>query len=373
MKDPRLEQLAHLMLTHSMKIQKGDYFHITADITGLPLVKALLRQSRQLGALAEVQLTQQEVDRLLLEQLNPDDDGRSSGFLTDLSETGIRQFENKVGDIRIRAYANDQEQAAVAADNRQLYGKFMKPFRDLIINHRRWVLFEYPTAGQAQRAGMSYDDYLDFVLDASSVDYQAMQRDVQPLAELMRKTRHVRLTGKDTDLSFSIENIPVIPCCGEFNIPDGECFTAPVRDSVNGELLINTPTVYWGKIFHDIRLTFKDGRIIKATARDGVEDLNRILDSDDGARYIGEFAIGFNPKIMDPFMNTLFDEKISGSFHFTPGACYDDAPNGNDSTIHWDLVHIQRPEYGGGSIWFDGNEIRRDGLFTLPELAALNP
>ena len=252
--------------------------------------------------------------------------------------------------------------------------RLAKPFRDLLINHRRWVLFEYPTPGQAQRAGMSFDQYTDFVLDVSVVDYQAMQAAARPLKQLMERTDRVRLTGAGTDLAFSIKGIPAIPCCGEFNLPDGECFTAPVRDSVNGFVTFNTPTNYWGRTLNGIRLEFAQGRIIKATAANQADEdvLNKVLDTDEGARYVGEFAIGFNPRIREPFCNTLFDEKIAGSFHFTPGACYDDAPNGNASAIHWDLVHIQRPEYGGGDMWFDDVLVRHDGLFTLPELSALN-
>ena len=373
MRDSRIEKLAELMLSHSMQIKKGEAFHITADISAIPLVQAILRQTAAIGAIADVELTQQEITRRQLELIDPDDGGFSDDFLADKAESGIRRFKNLVGDIVIRAYANDQELAGINPAVQQLAARKNRPFKDMLINQRRWVLFEYPTAGQAQRAGMSFEQYVDFVFDVSSIDYRAMRRNVQPLQQLMAKTENVRITGRDTKLSFSIKNIPVIACCGENNIPDGECFTAPVVDSVNGHVLINTPSVFWGKTFTDIRLEFAKGKIISASAKEDTKLLNQILDSDQGARFIGEFAIGFNPLIRDPFMNTLFDEKISGSFHFTPGACYDDAPNGNKSSIHWDLVHIQRPEYGGGSIWFDDVEIRRDGLFLASDLKALNP
>lgn len=373
MRDTRLDQLAATMLDHSLEIKKGEYFHITADIIGLPLVKAILRQAKQRGVLARVALSDQEVNRQMLELIDPNDGGVSQDFLRDKCEADMRRFLNLAGDIVIRAYANDLELSAIPPEIQQLAAKQNKPFKDLLINHRRWVLFEYPTPGQAQRAGMPFEKYLDFVLDVSSVDYRKMQKDAAALKLLMEKTDRVRITGKNTDLSFSIAGIPAIACCGENNIPDGECFTAPVRDSVEGTLFINTPTIFWGKTFSGISLTFTRGKIIKATADQEQEFLNKILDSDEGARYIGEFAIGFNPGIFEPFCNTLFDEKITGSFHFTPGSAYADAPNGNDSSIHWDLVHIQRPEYGGGSIWFDDREIRRDGIFIVPELENLNP
>lgn len=372
MQDPRLMQLAELMLDHSLQLRRQEAIRIAADVTAIPLVKALLIKARERGVLAQVDLLDSQLQRLQLELLDADDPA-SRNFLADKAQSGMRRFENLVGDIILRASPNDQEMSQIPAAVLQMVARENKPLKDLLINHRRWVLFDYPTPAQAQRAGLPFDTFTDFVLNAASVDYAQMKKDVMPLVELMQRTDEVRITGKDTDLRFSIQGIPVIPCCGESNIPDGECFTAPVRQSVQGHLHINTPSVFWGQVFTDIHFEFKDGKIVKATAAENSDRLNEILDNDAGARYIGEFSLGFNPLIKDPFMNTLFDEKISGSFHFTPGSCYDEAPNGNDSAIHWDLVHIQRPEYGGGSIYFDGVKIRDAGRFLLPQLQALNP
>ena len=326
-----------------------------------------------MGALAQVELSSQEISRHLLEMYNPEDGGTTATFLADKAQAGIRKFENLVGDIVIRSYQNDQELSGIAPAVLQLAAKQGKPFRDLLVDHRRWVLFEYPTPAQAQKLGMSYDKFFDFVLDVSNIDYQTMQQNAAHLKALMEETDRVHIISPGTDLTFSIRGIPAVPCCGEFNIPDGECFTAPIRESVQGHITFNTPSNYWGRTFTGIRFDFYDGRIVKAEAGPHTDILNKILDSDEGARYIGEFAFGFNPLIREPFCNTLFDEKICGSFHFTPGSCYADAPNGNKSSVHWDLVQIQRPEYGGGEIWFDDVLIRKDGLFTRPELMALNP
>jgi aminopeptidase len=156
------------------------------------------------------------------------------------------------------------------------------------------------------------------------------------------------------------------------NIPDGEVFTAPVRDSVNGVIHFNCPTIYRGTTHNDIRLTFRDGKIIEATST-ATDKLNEVLNADEGARYVGEFAIGFNPYCTRPMKDILFDEKIAGSIHFTPGACYDEASNGNKSDIHWDMVMRQTPDAGGGEIWFDNRLIRKEGRFVVEELAALNP
>lgn len=156
-----------------------------------------------------------------------------------------------------------------------------------------------------------------------------------------------------------------IKCAGGCNIPDGEVYTAPVRDSINGVITYNTPSEYNGFTFENVRLTFKDGKIVDCDGNDK-ERLEKVFNTDEGARYVGEFAIGVNPYITKPMNNILFDEKIAGSIHFTPGNCYEDAPNGNKSAIHWDLVLIMTPEYGGGEIWFDDVLIRKDGRFLLP-------
>jgi aminopeptidase len=314
-----------------------------------------------------------ELTRKMLALIDPDDPAASRAFLKHKADWSINKFQDLVGNIAIRAYANDQELAAVPAAVRRLNAQMDQPFRDLLINHRRWVLFEYPTPAQAQRAGMPFEDYFDFCLTVSCVDYAAMRRNAQPLADRMARTDRVRIVGPDTDLRFSIRGIPAVPCSGECNIPDGECFTAPVRDSVNGHITFNAPSIHWGTTFNKIHFEFAAGKIVSAAAEQHTDKLNQILDSDEGARYLGEFSLGFNPLITQPFCNTLFDEKISGSFHLTPGSCYDEASNGNQSTIHWDLVQIQRPDYGGGEIWFDEGLIRKDGLFVPDDLLPLNP
>jgi aminopeptidase len=224
----------------------------------------------------------------------------------------------------------------------------------------------------AQLANTSTEAFEDFYFDVCNLDYAKMSEAMDPLVDLMNKTDVVQIKGPGTDLTFSIKDIPAIKCAGNYNIPDGEVFTAPVKDSVNGTITYNTPSPYQGYTFENVKLTFKDGKIVEATAND-TDRINRIFDTDEGARYIGEFAIGVNPYILHPMQDILFDEKIDGSFHFTPGQCYDEAANGNKSAIHWDMVNIQRPDYGGGEMYFDGVLIRKDGRFVIPELDGLNP
>lgn len=219
---------------------------------------------------------------------------------------------------------------------------------------------------------MSTEAFEEFFFQVCTMDYDKMRRACEPLVELMEKTNKVHITGPGTDLKFSIKGIPAIPCFGERNIPDGECFTAPVRDSVQGQITFTAPTLEHGITHENVCLKFKKGKIIEATSSN-TEKLNETLNRDEGARYIGEFSLGFNPYIVKPMKDILFDEKIAGSFHFTPGQAYEVADNGNRSEVHWDMVCIQRPDFGGGEIYFDGKLIRKDGLFVVPELEALNP
>ena len=212
----------------------------------------------------------------------------------------------------------------------------------------------------------------DFFFNVCTLDYNKMSRAMDPLVDLMQRTDKVHLVGPDTDLTFSIKGIPAVKCDGRCNIPDGEVYTAPVKESMNGVISYNTFSEEQGFTYENIRFEVKDGKIIMATANDTAR-INALLDTDAGARYFGEFAIGVNPYVLHPMKDTLFDEKICGSFHLTPGMAYEDAFNGNKSAVHWDLVMIQRPEYGGGEIWFDDVLIRKDGLFVIDELKCLNP
>ncbi|MBP5308739.1 MAG: aminopeptidase, partial [Clostridia bacterium] len=243
---------------------------------------------------------------------------------------------------------------------------------EIRVKKTKWVVLRYPTPSMAQLSGMSTEAFEDFYFDVCTLDYSKMDRAMDALKDLLDKTDKVRLIAKDTDLSFSIKGIGSEKCSGQKNIPDGEVYSAPVKNSVNGVITYNAPSVYKGTKFENIRLEFKNGKIVKATGNNTVK-LNEILDTDEGARYVGEFAIGVNPYVTKPMGDILFDEKIRGSIHFTPGCCYDDCYNGNISSVHWDLVLIMTPEYGGGEIWFDDVLIRKDGVFVPDELKPLNP
>jgi aminopeptidase len=276
--------------------------------------------------------------------------------------------------IGVRGAPNVSELSDVPQDKQKMYERYIwkRVHMDIRVSDTKWVVLRWPSPSMAQLAERSTEDFEDFYFRVCTMDYERMSVALQPLRELMEATDRVHIKGPGTDLRFSIAGIPAMPCDGKRNIPDGEVFTAPVRDSIEGTIQYNTPTIYQGVTHEDVSFRFETGKIVEATSSNSTH-LNEVLDADEGARYIGEFALGFHPHILEPMKDILFDEKIAGSLHLTPGNAYDTAFNGNRSQIHWDLVLIQRPEYGGGEVWFDDVLIRKDGTFVLPALEGLNP
>ena len=367
MHDPRLDALAQLLVTHSTRLQPGEKILIETFDIPEDMVIALIRAARQVGAVPLVSYKRNRIQRELIQA------GQEQAMQL-VGECETYRMERVDAYVGLRGSRNIAELSDVPAAAMELYERlWLQPVHFQVrVPRTKWVVLRWPSPSMAQQAKMSSDAFEDFYFDVCTLDYAKRAEAQKPLKALLEQTDQVHITGPDTDLRFSIENIPAIPCSGEHNIPDGECFTAPVRDSVEGEIRFNTPTLYRGTPFDNIHLRFDQGRIVAASASDTAA-LNAILDADEGARYIGEFAIGFNPHITAPMLDILFDEKIAGSFHFTPGQAYEVADNGNRSAVHWDMVMIQTPEYGGGEIYFDGKLVRKDGLFALPELLNLNP
>lgn len=367
MKDPRIEKLAKNLINYSVQLQKGEKVLIENFGLQRELVTSLVSEAYAAGGYPFVLLKDQRVDRSLLL-------GAQEEQFTMMAEFEANVMKEMDAYIGLRSGDNINEHADVPDDKMKIHGKTIgkKVHQDIRVPKTKWVVLRYPTSSMAQLAKMSTEAFEDFYFNVCTLDYGKMDQAMNSLEELMNRTDKVQLKGPGTDLTFSIKDIPAIKCAGRLNIPDGEVYTAPVRESVNGVISYNTPSPYQGFTFENVKLTFKNGKIVEAQAND-TERINRVFDTDEGARYVGEFAIGVNPFIQTPMQDILFDEKIDGSFHFTPGQCYDEAPNGNNSTIHWDLVNIQRPEYGGGEIYFDDVLIRKDGRFVIPELEKLNP
>lgn len=367
MRDSRIDALARNLISYSTALKPGEKVLIEAMGLPHPLVTALIREAYRAQAIPFVTIKDAQINRELLM-------GATEEQLKLMASYELNRMREMDAYIGIGAGNNTAELSDVPEAQLKKHAEHVVGpvhIQERVAN-TKWCVLRYPNHSMAQAANMSTAAFEDFYFNVCNLDYSKMDRAMDPLVALMERTKEVRIVGPGTDLTFSIEGIGVVKCSGKRNIPDGEVYTAPVKDSVNGYITYNTPSLYQGFTFENVRFEFKDGKIVQATAND-TERINRVLDTDPGARYIGEFALGVNPYILKPMKDILFDEKIMGSFHFTPGNAYDKADNGNRSAIHWDLVAIQRPEYGGGEIYFDGVLIRKDGLFVLPELEGLNP
>ena len=369
MRDTRRVQLAHTIIHHSCALKPGETILIEAFDLADGLVNDIVDEAFEAGGIPLVYLRKNAVIRRMLLR------GKEAQ-LKKLAEVELFQMKQAQAYVGLRASDNVSEFSDVPAANMASYAKLVgTPVHgDYRVKKTKWVVLRYPNPSMAQLANMSTEAFEEFYYKVCNVDYARMRDAIVPLAKRMNETDRVHIKGPaGTDLRFSIKGIGAIPCSGEKNIPDGECFTSPVRNSVEGTIAYNTPTVYQGQTYTDVTLTFEGGKIVKATSNN-TERINEVFDTDEGARFIGEFSLGFNPMVQVPMKDTLFDEKIAGSLHFTPGQAYEnEADNGNRSAIHWDMVLIQRPEYGGGEIYFDGELIRKDGRFVVKELEGLNP
>ncbi len=363
--DPRYQTLAEGLAGYSMALKKGERALIDAFDVPDEIVVALIRAVRRQGAKPFVQLNRARISRELA--LEADE-----AQVAPLAQVEFARMMKMDAYAALRGSNNIFESSDVPAERVRLISRLMKPVLDHRVGKTKWVVLRWPTPAMAQQAGLSTEAFEDFFFRVCTLDYSRMGPGMKALADLMRRTDRVHVKGPGTDLRFSIKGIGAEECGGLRNIPDGEVFSCPVKDSVEGVVQYNAPTVYLGSSFDNIRLVFRKGRIVEATGSN-TKRLNEILDSDEGARSVGEFALGFNPYILEPMRDILFDEKIAGSFHFTPGQAYEEVGNGNKSQVHWDMVCIQRPEYGGGEIWFDGKLIRKDGLFVPKSLHKLNP
>jgi len=365
--DHRIKKLADILVDYSCKVKKKEKVMIECHgFSALPLVKRLVEKVYEVGGLPFVVLNESSVMREIIK-------GCEKEQLRLMTDFGLSRMKKMDVFIGIRAHDNVNELGDLEGSK---LNEYMRDFSSKIVeervNNTRWVVLRWPNNSMAQLANTSLESFTDFYFDVCTMDYNKMSKAMDPLIGLMGKTDKVRIEGPGTDLEFSIKGIPTIKAAGEANIPDGEVFTAPVKDSLQGHVTFNTPAVYQGVTYENIYFKFKNGKIIEASAN-FTERINKVLDTDKGARFLGEFAIGLNPFIDKPMKDPLFDEKIMGSIHLTPGNCYEEASNGNKSAIHWDLVLIQLESSGGGNIYFDDVLIRKNGLFVIEDLKPLNP
>lgn len=368
MSDPRYRKLAELLVYHSTRLKAGDKVLIEATHVPDAVLAAIVEEASKVGAVPLVEIKSQKLQRSWLKYATPEQVAERTKLQGELELARMQRMDAYIG---LRGSDNITEMSDVPIEHMSLFEQnLVKPVHiEQRVKHTRWCVLRWPNCSMAQQAGMSTEAFEDFYFRVCLTDYAKMEKAVKPLKELMDRTDRVRILARDTDLQFSIKDIQSIPCCGTHNVPDGECFTAPVKDSVEGTIRFNSDTIYRGTPFDNICLKFEKGRVVDFSSNNN-EALQAILDSDEGARYFGEFAIGFHPHIQKPMRDILFDEKIRGSLHLALGQCYEETENGNRSKVHWDLVLRQEE---GGEIYFDDVLIRKDGRFVLPELQALNP
>src|SRR3989454_7314290 len=364
MHDARFDNLAKLLVEYSTRLKRNENVLIEAFDVPDEMTIALVRAARKAGAIPFVQVQRARIGRELALEA-------SDRQLTLAAGHELARMKKMDAYVALRGSNNITELSDVPAEKMKLIAKKMRPVQDQRVKKTKWVVLRWPTPSMAQLAGMSTEAFEDFYFEVCTLDYRKLQPGMKALKRLMEKTDRVEIKGPGTDLRFSIKGIPAVICGGDRNIPDGEVFSCPVKDSVEGHVTFNAPSIYQGIGFDTIRLEFENGKIVDATSNE-TKKLNKILDSDPGARYVGEFSIGFNPRVLQPMRDILFDEKIAGSFHLTPGQAYEEADNGNRSQVHWDMVSIQRPDYGGGEIYFDGKLVRKDGKFVPNQLRSLN-
>jgi aminopeptidase len=364
MHDARFDKLAKLLVEYSIRLKRNETVLIEGFDIPDEMTIALIRAVRNAGGVPFAQTYHVRVNRALALEA-------SDRQLNLMASHELARMKKMNAYIAVRGSNNITELSDVPPEKMKLIGRKMRPVQDQRVKKTKWVVLRWPTPSMAQLAGMSTEAFEDFYFDVCTLDYRKLQPGMKALKRLMEKTDRVQIKALGTDLSFSIKGIPAVICGGDRNIPDGEVFSCPVKDSVEGHVTFNAPSIYQGIAFDGIRLEFKRGKIVAATSNE-TQKLNKILDSDPGARFVGEFSLGFNPRVFEPMRDILFDEKIAGSFHLTPGQAYEEADNGNRSQVHWDLVSIQRPDYGGGEISFDGKLIRKDGEFLPNQLQSLN-
>lgn len=364
--DERNRKFAEMIVNYSCSVQPGERVLINeVGTSAKPLIKEIIRAVYKAGGQPFLGLSDGVLNREIIM-------GCTQEQLEFMRDYQMFQMKGMDAYIAVRASDNTSELSDVPSEKMNMYNKILRPVLDERVNNTKWAIMRYPNSSMAQLAGMSTEAFEDFYYDVCTLDYKKMSDAMTPLVDLMNRTDKVRIVSPGTDLTFSIKGIPAVKCDGKYNIPDGEVYTAPVKDSINGVISYNTISEEQGFTYENIVFRIENGKIVEATANN-TKRINELLDTDEGARYFGEFAIGVNPYILYPMKDTLFDEKIAGSIHLTPGASYEDAPNGNKSSVHWDLVLIQREDYGGGEIWFDDVLIRKDGIFVPPELQGLNP
>jgi len=358
-------KLAEKLVNYSCRVKENEKVLISYSDCPNTLIEALIEEITKINAIPIIYRLDKSIKRRLL--LNT-----SENMMKYYSDIVKPIMESADAVILIGGSENDFELSDIPNENLYFYNKYyVEPIHFKIRCDKKWVLLRYPNPALAQSSHLSTEKFSEFFFNVCTLDYSKLDEKMNPLKELMEHTDKVHIVTPTTDLSFSIKNMPAIKCSGQCNIPDGEIYTAPVKDSVNGHILFNVPAIENGIEFNNIKLVFENGKIIDFDCNDKAT-FERVLNTDEGSRYLGEFAFGLNPYCENYIKDILFDEKMTSSIHLAIGSSYEDCYNGNTSAVHLDLIQSHKKEVGGGKIYFDDALIYENGKFIWPNLVDLN-
>lgn len=365
MVDPRIKKMANVLVNYSLQIKKGDLFVIQGSELAMPLIKEIYKEALRVGANPEVFLTPTGTKEIFFKEASEEQ-------LSFVSPLRLHMIKSIDAILNIMGGYNTKELSGVDPKRIALNAKANKEIND-IFNERvnsgdlRWCLCQYPTHSGAQESNMSLDEYTEFIFEACLLNeddpikaWENVKKNHERIIDYLKDKDFIEIKSKDTHLKLRVGGRKWINCFGDNNFPDGEVFTAPIEDSIEGHIRFSFPGIYMGKEIEDIRLTFEKGKVVKAGAAKGEDLLHALLDTDEGARYIGEFAIGTNYGIKKFTKNMLFDEKIGGTIHLALGNAYGESGGKNKSVIHWDMLCDMKD---GGEIYADGELFYKDGKF----------
>jgi len=356
MPEPRTVKLADILVNYSLKVKKGERVLINSSSElAKPLVLEVYKNVLKAGGHPSVNIAFEEMSNIFYNIATKEQ-------LLDFPKAKF--FEAKSVDCVVNIRASVNKRALSNVDSKRIAerSKVLKSISEVIVNEKRWVLCNFPTNALAQETDMSLEEYEDFLYSATNIDWEKVRKEEMKLKRVLDKGNVIRIVGKGTDLTLGIKGRKAIPCFGERNMPDGEVFLSPLESSAEGEIYYDLPAIYQGKEVLGIRLKFKKGKVVEASAEKNEKFLIAMLDTDKGARYLGEVGIGVNYGIKHFSKDILFDEKIGGTVHLAVGRSYKDAGGKNESAIHWDMIKDLR---AGGAIYVDGTMIQRNGRFLI--------
>ncbi|MDX6543255.1 MAG: aminopeptidase [Gaiellaceae bacterium] len=356
--DPRIQQYAKLLVERSIDVQPGWQVLVRSSVLARPVVEEIVRLIARRDAYALVRLSFTGVGESVWQAEAPLE------RLGTLAPLWVTEADTVDARITIWAPENTREESNLDEERRRILNKTWEPlFKRVMANELPWVIGNYPVPSLAQDAGMSLGEYEDFFYGACLLDWDAFSAELDRVKERFDRADEIRVVADGTDVTLSISGREALADDGHINMPGGEIFFGPVENATNGVIEFSEfPAVYSGHEVAGARLVFEDGRVVDASAETGEEFLIQTLDTDEGARVLGELGIGCNPGITRYMKDVGFDEKIAGTVHFALGGSYPQTGGTNESAIHWDLVKDLR---AGGKIFLDGELVQEDGQWRF--------